>query len=262
MREKTDPHRKKVLDKIADDDEYRQIGRVSYDIAGKIFHIKVVTGKKKNYPFNINKTVLKADYEVYVCGTSELFFVIPISIVKKMHEDPNAMPDYRNKDYTVVVVKPLENKITYATKGKAINIGIYRNATFKTVEDNTPYKKKYGGGEGKDHRRLKEWVANNPEFLNLNDVEGVEIESHIFPSNDLPDIVFRCRDKLISVEIETDTPLPGAYQAVKYKALLCAELGVPCTSQRVQTILVAWHIPSDIREFCLGNGIAFFEKII
>jgi hypothetical protein len=259
----TDQHREKVLAKIATGNNPRKIGGVSYDIAGKTFHIKVVTGKKKKYPFNINDTVLKADYEVYVCGTSDLFFVVPISIVKMMHEDPNSMPDYTYPGYTVVDVHPMENKIIYGTKGKAIDIGMYRNATLKIVEDNTPYNKKYGGGgEGEDHKRLKEWVANNPEFLNLYDVEGVEVESHIFPSNDLPDIVFRCRNKHVSVEIETDTPLPGAYQAVKYKALLCAELGVPCTSQKVETTLVAWRIPPEIREFCSRNGIAFFEKMI
>lgn len=79
--------------------------------------------------------------------------------------------------------------------------------------------KKYGPkGESKAHKKLKKWIASHPEYLGLKNIKKVEIEEHIFPSGDLPDIVFIYdNNKYAVVEIETTDPLPGAYQSLKYK---------------------------------------------
>lgn len=123
-------------------------------------------------------------------------------------------------------------------------------------------KRKYGaGGEGEEHKRLKEWVAKNPEFLGLKNIIKTEVEEHIFPSGDLPDVVFSCRNgKYAVIEVETDYPLPGAYQSIKYKSLLCAELGLPLGSSDVETILVAWSLPPDLRGFCEKYNIKYVKK--
>ena len=113
-------------------------------------------------------------------------------------------------------------------------------------------KRKYGGhGEGEAHRALKEWVAANPEFLDLRNVSKVEMESHVFPCGDQPDIVFHLDDGRIAVvEVETAFPMPGAYQAIKYRSLACAETGRRLDSPDVMACLVAWDIPADVRAFC------------
>ncbi len=257
----TDKHREIVLSALSGGNVTRKIGNVTYEIEGKSYHIKMVTGNKSKYPFNINNTVLKADFEIYICGSSELYYVIPINVIKMMHEDPAAMPDNTHPGYTVIDVHPNEDKIIYGTHGKSIDISSYRNSILNNIRIEKAVSKKYGGGgEGKDHKQLKEWIANHPQFIGLYDVIDVEVEKHLFPSHDLPDIVFVCKNKSVSVEIETDTTLPGAYQAVKYRALLCAELGEPCASDKVDSILVAWFIPQDVRDFCSKNRIGVFEK--
>ncbi|MHC1761761.1 MAG: hypothetical protein AB9917_20055 [Negativicutes bacterium] len=113
-------------------------------------------------------------------------------------------------------------------------------------------KRKYGpGGEGAEHKKLKEWIAKHPELLGLSNISKKEIEQHVFPSGDLPDIVFGLnKDMFAVVEIETNYPTPGAFQAIKYKALMCAEKGLPITSNKVQAFLVAWDIPKDVKDFC------------
>lgn len=257
----TDLHRQNVLSAISSGLTATKIGKVTYEIQGQRYHIKMVTGNKDKYPFNINKTVLASDYEVYICGSSDVYYVIPIDVIRMMHEDPSAMPDNTHPGYTIIDVHPDKNSINYGTHGKSVNIKPYRNATLLHKHIGKAVSKKYSqGGEGENHRRLKEWIASNPEFLGLYDVIAAEVESHIFPSGDLPDIVFLCKSRTVSVEIETDTTLPGAYQAIKYRALLCAELGEPCASKKVHSILVAWHISSDVKSFCLINGLGFFEK--
>lgn len=116
--------------------------------------------------------------------------------------------------------------------------------------------RKYGpGGEGKAHRELKEWIAKHPKALKLTDVVSVSVE-HPFKSGDLADVVFRHKSGHHTVvEIETTTPLPGAHQAIKYRALLCAQNGLPLDSERVQAFLVAWSIPGDVQDFCRKYGV-------
>ncbi len=259
MSRETDLYRDEVLKKLAKGKPFARLSQVTYDIDGNKFHIKAKTGHSDDYPFNINNKVLEADYEVYVCGNSDLFYAIPIDIIKKMHSDADAMPDNRHPGYTIVHVRPNEDKIKYAAPSKSVNIKLYKNCTYHDLIKHSPIYKKYGqAGESLDHKRLKEWVAKHPEFVKAINVQNVEIESHRFPSNDLPDIVFCCEDEYCAVEIETDNPLPGAYQAIKYRALLCAELDI--SPEKVSAVLVAWEIPKSVDDFCKRNNVSFFQK--
>lgn len=121
--------------------------------------------------------------------------------------------------------------------------------------------RKYGSvGEGIDHRKLKDLVARNPGSIGLFDVRRTEIE-YVFPSGDTADIVFTLpRNHYAIVEIETINPLPGCYQALKYKVLKCAELGIPITSPDVEAILVAWSTSKYVEDFCTKYGIRFVKK--
>jgi len=121
--------------------------------------------------------------------------------------------------------------------------------------------RKYGsGGEGTEHKKLKEWIAQNPKELGLTNVKNTEIE-YMFASGDASDVVFELDDdKYAVVEIETIDPLPGCYQALKYKVLKCAEIGQDIKSSNVEAILVAWSIPEEIKQFCTKYGIRFLEK--
>ncbi len=125
----TDIFRDAVLKKISQGKEYLRFGGVTFIIDNRKYHIKVKTGQLKKYPFNINPTVLEADFEVYVCGNDNLYYLIPITLIKEMHTDPSAMPDHRYSGYTVIDVHPGKNIIKYGTGGKFINIGKYRNIT-------------------------------------------------------------------------------------------------------------------------------------
>lgn len=121
--------------------------------------------------------------------------------------------------------------------------------------------RKYGsGGEGSQHKKLKEWVARNPDFLGLREVQDTEIDSHTFLSGDRPDIIFKCSSEIVVVEIETFDPYPGAYQAIKYRDLMCAELNEPLLSTYVRSFLVAHTIPEEVKRFCERYSIESLAK--
>lgn len=79
---------------------------------------------------------------------------------------------------------------------------------------------------------------------------------HKFISGDIADIVFEIRaNHYVVVEIETDYPLPGCYQALKYRVLKCAEMGKNINSSNVEAVLVAKIMPRDVRKICSKYGI-------
>ncbi len=123
--------------------------------------------------------------------------------------------------------------------------------------------KKYGdGGESAEHKLLKEWIAKNPQVIGLTNVRKVEME-HVYISGDAVDLLFELNDDNdVVVEIETIKPLPGCYQAIKYKALRCAERGLSLSSPNIRAAIVAWAIPSDVKEFCTKYNINYIKKKI
>jgi hypothetical protein len=116
---------------------------------------------------------------------------------------------------------------------------------------------KYGGqGESDEHKRLKLHVANNPTILGLGSARVVRVE-YPYISGDRVDLMFELANGTHAViEIERRgerATLIGAYQAIKYRALLAAELGEQ--PRRVAAVLVAHEIPQSTVKFCREHGI-------
>jgi len=79
-------------------------------------------------------------------------------------------------------------------------------------------------------------IAEHPEAIGIANVKQVAVE-HVFCCGDTVDILFERNDGTdIVVEIETIDPEPGCHQAIKYRALRCAERGIPLDSKQIKTI--------------------------
>lgn len=116
--------------------------------------------------------------------------------------------------------------------------------------------RKYPGGEGPFHKELKEWIAKHPDAIGLPHETQAAVE-HDFVSGDCVDIAFSAPNgNKTVVEIETTQPLPGAHQAIKYRALMAAEMGWPLSSPRVAAILVAWDFAEAELKFCRKYAIS------
>ncbi|MCB0399485.1 MAG: hypothetical protein KDD26_07655 [Winogradskyella sp.] len=126
-------------------------------------------------------------------------------------------------------------------------------------------KRKYGkGGESKAHKDLKNFIAENPEFIGLNKKDYKSHIEHKFISGDLVDVLFESRidSEDAVVEIELDHVLPGIHQAIKYKVLRCSQLGIPLDSKKVKAVVVAWKFKEIEIELCTKYGIEIFKKKI
>lgn len=82
--------------------------------------------------------------------------------------------------------------------------------------------------ESAEHKKLKEYIANNPDIVGLNAREVKVILEYIFPTTDQADIVFKNDSHFLGVEVKSiisndDDINRGIFQCVKYQALLRAE---------------------------------------
>ena len=113
-----------------------------------------------------------------------------------------------------------------------------------------------GGGEGPAHLELKTYLANNPSLFGKG-LELVAIE-YTFQSKDRVDILLKDTAGIpVTIEVETDQPASGIWQAVKYKHLAAVEYGIPC--EKVRSILAAPKIPEDVKQKCKRLGIEPIE---
>lgn len=107
----------------------------------------------------------------------------------------------------------------------------------------------YGsGGEGKEHKAIKEYVKANPYVLGIRNVVYAETE-HILPSGDRLDVYFVLKDGThVAVEVKPSTSpeqdiTRGIFQCVKYEATMKAIRQLENESYNIKTYLV---VASDI----------------
>ena len=109
-----------------------------------------------------------------------------------------------------------------------------------------------GGGESEAHRRLKEFVAANPERI-LSDPGAEWVGTEVsFPTGDRADCVLRdSENRIVGVEIELhvgDEDLAGVLQAIKYRFML--EVTTKRTHGDSRAVLVAHSISKRMRARC------------
>jgi len=70
------------------------------------------------------------------------------------------------------------------------------------------------------------------------------------------------RRAVVEVETVAAGTLSGAHQALKYRTLMCAELGLPIDSPKVRGFLVAPELSVAARAFCRKYSITPFIRRI
>ena len=116
-----------------------------------------------------------------------------------------------------------------------------------------------GGGEGLEHRMLKELVARNPGLVGLPAKSKAFVE-HLFLSGDRVDVMFKLPNgDAAVVEVETIVALPGCHQAVKYRTLLEVERSERLGSGHVEAILVAHAFDTETRALAKQYQVRLVE---
>lgn len=99
-----------------------------------------------------------------------------------------------------------------------------------------------GRGESEQHRRLKEYLAEHPDILQLPAAAGADTEFSL-PSGDSLDVLFRVGDDWTAVEVKSAKSslsdiVRGMFQCVKYQAVIEAFQATQGLTQSARVILV------------------------
>ena len=108
----------------------RTMGPSNYCVGDTKIHARFCRTNNRSphlFKFNINPNTLASNYELWICGHVELYYLIPTSLMQRIYDDPDAYPDNRNPEIRVVSVDVSTNKITYKTGGGKLDIAEYRN---------------------------------------------------------------------------------------------------------------------------------------
>lgn len=114
-----------VLESIAPGAKPVICGSEMYRVRDVRIHVRYrarVTGK---YVFNINPNTLRAHYEVWICGSRDNYYLMPIDVICKMYNHPSAYPDNRHPAIRVVTVNTSAHSATYAAPSVTLDLSPY-----------------------------------------------------------------------------------------------------------------------------------------
>lgn len=124
--------KKKALTKIAKGQAIAPSGNAKVLIGTRVVHVRYCSpnvNAPEKFKFNINPNTLSADYELWICGNAETYYLMPTSLMQSIYDNPDTYVDRRHPDIRVVSVDANLHTITYATGGVKSNIKDYFCAT-------------------------------------------------------------------------------------------------------------------------------------
>ena len=120
MPSSNDATKRAVLDRIAPSVGWRKSGQVSYSSSVGTVHARFKTAGP--FSFNINPATLRADFELWICGSERLYYLLPRDTVRLIYDHPGAYIDSRHPDIRVVRVDPINHRVTFDTGGESLDL--------------------------------------------------------------------------------------------------------------------------------------------
>jgi hypothetical protein len=119
----------------------------------------------------------------------------------------------------------------------------------------------YGGGEGIDHKTLKEYVATCPSIaLGEDGITTFKME-YPFRTGDRADVILKDdTGRYIGVEVEisqNDKQIEGLLQTIKYRHMVAVTEGV--TFEECRAVLIAYSLSNGIKELCRRYDVKAVE---
>ncbi|MDH5517417.1 MAG: hypothetical protein OEY36_06320 [Gammaproteobacteria bacterium] len=145
------------------------------------------------------------------------------------------------------IIERERKKIFEYTKWSDLNNKLFGKKTpalrKKQEANDDNYKTPHHGGpaESKEHKKLKNWVSNNPKAIGIRQSFGTGVKESRLLSGDEIDVLFSEGDSFVTVEVKSirsndEDFKRGIYQCVKYREVKIAEHAP--YSVNVQSILV------------------------
>lgn len=123
--------KKSALLTVANESSVVSLGKAKYQVASSVVHIRFCSRNSRvaeKFKFNINSNTLSADYELWVCGSGSLYYLMPVSFVREIYDNPNTYEDRHHPGIKVVSVDTTSHTVTYASGGVNASLKQYLGA--------------------------------------------------------------------------------------------------------------------------------------
>lgn len=110
-------------------------GRAKLRTSAGTVHIRFAVDNRrqaKRYKFTNSRNALSADYELWICGHPDRWYLIPVSTIRKMYEHPESYQEY-HPDLRRISVNREKHEVKYARGGVSEDIRAYYQASFSDV---------------------------------------------------------------------------------------------------------------------------------
>jgi len=121
-----------ALAKIANGTAVASAGNAKARIGKSVVHVRYCSrnlSAPDKFKFNINPNTLSADYELWVCGSAALYYLMPIAFMRGIYDNPNTYIDRMHPEIRVVSVDANAHTVTYASGGVSSSLRGYLCAT-------------------------------------------------------------------------------------------------------------------------------------
>ena len=117
---------------VANGAPYISVGKSKFDVNGKVVHVRFCSTNARapeKYKFNINPNTLSADYELWICGNADTHYLMPVSFMREIYDNPNTYVDRMHPEIRVVSVDTNVHAVTYASGGVSSSLKPYLRST-------------------------------------------------------------------------------------------------------------------------------------
>ena len=80
------------------------------------------------FKFNINHNTLSAEYELWICGSAETYYLMPMSFIRRIYDNPSTYEDRHHPGIKVVSVDVAAHSVQYAKGGVSASLRPYHRA--------------------------------------------------------------------------------------------------------------------------------------
>ena len=124
-----------VLKHISDGLPISFIGKAKWRVGTNVVHVRFRSSPKSKgiiFSYNINPNTLTADYEVWICGNSQVYYLFPKLVMNAVYDDPDAYVDYQHPEIRVAEVDTSSHRLLYGRGSKSMDASPNFQKTLQT----------------------------------------------------------------------------------------------------------------------------------
>lgn len=117
-----------ALAKVANGASIVSAGNAKARIGKAVVHVRFCSRNLSapgKFKFNINPNTLSADFELWVCGSAVLYYLMPVVFMRRNYDNPDTYVDRMHPEIRVVSVDANAHTVTYAAGGVSSSLRGY-----------------------------------------------------------------------------------------------------------------------------------------